>query len=380
MNRKKICFIVSSPYTVKAFLINHIKALSAFYDIYLIANTEGTKPDLLNEAPIKHIENIKIVRGISIFEDIIALRQLKKYLQKEKFDAVHTVTPKAGLIGILAAQKARIKIRTHIFTGQVWHTKKGFLKSLLKFMDKIIVKNATEILVDGESQRNFLIENKIITKSKSKVLGKGSISGVNTAKFFPDSNIKTMQRNHLNISKDDVVFMFLGRMNVDKGIKELAIAFNVLSKKYPNTKLLLVGGDEENMTEYITKTVHHKNQLIILKHTDRPEEILQSCDVFCLPSHREGFGLSILEASLLEKPIICSNTYGLSDTILDNITGVRHLVKDPESLFKCMENLYINSEERIKMGKKGREYVLEHYKSETITKEWLHFYKKIFST
>lgn len=377
MNRKKICFIVSTPLTVKAFLVNHIITLNKNYDIYLIANLDTYDYSFLEKLPLKHVEDIKIVRSISPFYDSFALYKLYYYLKKEKFDAVHSVTPKAGLLAMVASNIVNIKNRIHIFTGQVWATKKGVMRILLKLIDKIIVNNSTQILVDGEPQRRFLINEGVVLENKSVVLGKGSISGVDTNQFFPSEKESEIVRKELAILDSEIVFMFLGRLKEDKGIKELASAFNVLSNKYKNVTLLIVGEDEEQLKDYILDSVSNKSKVIIYGATKEPRRLLQVADVFCMPSHREGFGTSILEASLMEKPIVCSDIYGLADTIIDNVTGIRHNVKNSQSLFLSMEKLYLNELDRKKMGNNARNYVLNNFKSDMISNEWLRFYNNI---
>ena len=230
-------------------------------------------------------------------------------------------------------------------------------------------------MVDGESQREFLIKNKIIKKSNSFVLGKGSISGVDTNRFIPDNNINNEVRISLDIHKRDVVYMFLGRMNHDRGIVELAKAFNKLQLEFSNARLLLVGGDEENMTSIIKGIVKNIEAVIFYGFTKEPEKLLQACDVFCLPSHREGFGTSIIEASLLEKPVICSDTYGLMETIIENKTGLRHKVADVDSLYIAMKKLIDHRNLREKLGKDGRSYVLENFSAQIISEKWLEFYR-----
>ena len=183
-------------------------------------------------------------------------------------------------------------------------------------------------------------------------------------------------RNELGISEGDVVYMFLGRMNTDKGIRELAQSFEKLNIKYSNVKLLLVGDDEENMIPYIKKTVTFLDNVIFYGITPSPEKLLQACDVYCLPSYREGFGTSIIEASLMEKPIICSDTYGLMGTIVENQTGLRHKTADVNSLFIQMEKLVQNNELRNNLGKEGRKYVMNNFDSKLISEKWVEFYKK----
>lgn len=368
--------MVSSPLTAKAFLINHIQELSSIFDVYLVANFENGLETLFKEVPIKGWKNIVIPRDINLIDDFKALLQLRTYFSKMKFDAVHSVTPKAGLLGSTASRLAGIKVRIHIFTGQVWHTRTGMFKKLLMFLDRVIVTNATHILVDGESQRQFLIQQNIIEAKNSKVLGKGSISGVNSTKFMPDSVVKHEVRAELGIRDEEIVFMFLGRMNIDKGIPELAIAFNEITKKHSNVRLLFVGGDEQNMTPLVKTTIQAIDKVIFYGSTPYPERLLQACDIFCLPSHREGFGTSVIEASLLEKPVICSDTYGLMETILDNTTGIRHKVNNAASLQTAMETMLNDTFLRVEYGKNGRNYVLENFTAQKITDFWISFYKE----
>jgi len=377
--KKKICFIVASPFTARSFLKNHINALANGYDIYLVANLKGVKGFDPNIFHLKEIKNLPIQRGIDFFLDLKSLKQLINYFKENRFDAVHTVTPKAGLLGIIAAKRAGISNRIHIFTGQVWHTKTGWFKKLLMFLDKKIVDNATHILVDGQSQRQFLIENNVIKISNSKVLGRGSISGVDANRFVPDEAIKWEVRNELGINKNDIVFMFLGRLNRDKGIPELGRAFETLSNVIPNCKLLLVGADEENMYPILQGLITDKDKLIYYGVTPKPERFLQACDVFCLPSHREGFGTSVIEASLLEKPIVCSDTYGLKETIIENETGLRHKVNDENSLIHAMLTLANDKELRVQYGKNGRKYVLDNFTAQAITDEWIKFYNALLN-
>lgn len=376
--RKKICFVVSTPATAKAFLSNHIKELSRFYDVYLVANIAENE-NILLDLPVIEIKNVPIYRKINIFKDIKSLVLLKKYFSENKFDVVHSVTPKAGLIAMLSAKLAKVKHRIHIFTGQVWHTQSGFMKRLLMFLDKCIVWSATDILVDGASQRHFLIENKIIKESNSKVLGKGSINGVDTDIFVPNINIAKEVREELNIDEDSIVFMFLGRLNKDKGIIDLVDAFIILKKKYANIRLLIIGPDEENIITQIKSKYNELDSIVFYGATSFPYRMLQACDVFCLPSYREGFGTSVIEASLLEKPIICSDTYGLKETIIENKTGLRHKVGDVDSILKAMHFYIYDDKSRILFGRNGRKYVLENFSGKMLVEKWVQFYKELMN-
>ena len=220
------------------------------------------------------------------------------------------------------------------------------------------------------------VKSIIVSESNSLVLGKGSISGVDTNRFVPNAIVKKVVRDELGIKENEVVYMFLGRMNTEKGINELAEAFNSLLNKHVNVRLLLVGDDEENMTSIVKQKVKDSKSVIFVGVTPTPERLIQACDIFCMPSYREGFGLSIIEASSMGKPVICSDTYGLMESIIENKTGLRHKVADADSLYFAMEKLFYDKNLLESLGKGGRAYVLENFSAKTITEKWVEFYKK----
>ena len=377
--RKSICFVVAVPMTASAFLLNHFEVLSQTFDIYLVANFEGNNSNLKDNPNLKAIYSIGIQRDINFLKDIKGLLDLMKYFRKMKFDAVLTVTPKAGLLGITSSTLVGIKNRIHIFTGQVWHTKTGFFKLILMNIDRLIFSLASMVLVDGKAQRAYLIKNGIINGDKSQVLGNGSISGVDTRKFVPNQEVRNLYRNKLNYSENEVVFMFLGRLNIDKGILDLACAFEALQKKYSNVRLLLVGYDEENLMPRVNQIVSSNKAVHFFGPTPVPNEVLQASDVFCLPSYREGFGTSVIEASLLELPVLCSDTYGLQETIIDNVTGLRHVTADTNSIYTQMEKMVAFPKGRLQMGKEGRKYVMTNFTAHSISSKWLEFFLKILN-
>lgn len=377
---KKICFVVASPYTALSFLKDHIKALSAIYEVYLVANQ--AIPSVIESLDIKDFKCIQIERNINIQSDVRALLELHKYFKEQKFEAVHSVTPKAGLITALAAYLAQIPHRIHIFTGQVWATKHGMMRFLLKYMDKMIVKLDNHILVDGKGQRQFLINNHIVSTANSRVLGDGSICGVNTNNFIPNQNTKKNIRMELQIPNDKTVFVFMGRLNKDKGITELLTAYDRICNTYKNTFLVLFGNDEGNYQDTFSQYTNIKNHTNFLYYgrTDKPYEMLQVADVFVLPTYREGFGSSVIEASCLGIPVICSDAYGVMDAMVDNKTGLRCKVADVDSLYQCMEKLSMNPNLRQELGSNGRERVLKYFSNDRLTKLWVEFYRNILKS
>lgn len=368
---KKLCFVVSSSATALAFLKGPMQQLSRYYEIHLIANTTDTER-LYEELPIKQFHFIPIERGLNPLHDFFTLFQITRFLRSNSFDALHSVSPKAGLMAMVGGFIARTPIRTHTFTGQVWANKKGVLHFILKNIDRLIAHCATHVLVDGVSQLNFLWKQNVVNK-EAKVLGKGSICGVSLTRFTPTIEIRKKRRFDLGINKDEWVFMFLGRLNKDKGVIDLINAFIQLNQAENSCSLYLVGHDEEEIeSRYSTLS----NKIHFIPFDQKPETLLQACDTFCLPSYREGFGLSVIEASALEKPIICSDAYGLADTIIDHQTGLRHRMGDVHDLQQQLSYAIHHPEKMNAMGRAGREYVKERFSEEYLLTEWEKFYSE----
>ncbi|MGV8092849.1 MAG: glycosyltransferase family 4 protein [Mangrovibacterium sp.] len=378
--KNKICFVVSALMTVRAFLDNHIKELFKFYDIYIVANITEKDKDYLQTLPIKGYKSISLERNIHLLKDIKAVNDLTRYFKREKFFAIHSVTPKAGLITSIAGRLSKTGNRIHIFTGQVWTSKKGIMKELLKSLDKLIAWQNTHILVDGRSQREFLIKNNVCRSSKSFVLANGSIAGVDTERFCPNENYRTYIRRLIGIKENQIVFIFLGRLCKDKGIDELLDAFSKLQKEYNNVFLLLVGADEDNYATRINgnySNLEGGKNYCLYGLTNDPEQLLNAGDVFCLPSYREGFGVSVIEASSVGLPVIVSDTYGLRDSILPEVTGLVCKTYDVDSLHSSMKVLIEQADFRNLLGKNGRDYVLKWYKQSVVSKAWVEFYSTL---
>ncbi len=377
MMRKKICFSVAVSPTVNSFLKNHISTLSQDYDIFIAGNIKSM--DEIPGLKVQGLFQYDVQREISIPKDIKAVWQLYHYFKQMKFDAVHSVTPKAGLITAIAAKLAGIKHRTHIFTGQVWATRHGMMRLLLKTIDRIIVYLDNHILVDGESQRQFLINNGVVSDANSRVLGAGSISGVNIEAFYPTSETRNKVRSELHLSPDRVVFSFSGRANKEKGINELYEAFNNIALNHPEAFLLLFGWNEGNCLDEITRypNIIDGVNFHFYGFTPTPGIQLQASDVFLMPSYREGFGSSVIEASCLGIPVICSDAYGIMDAMEEGVTGLRCKVADTQSLQAAMETLLNNKEMREQLGANGRKMVFDKFKGDVITAEWVKYYHQM---
>lgn len=375
--KKKICFVVSAPGTAQSFLKDHIACLSEYYDVYLVANYS-------NELEIAGLrltggKSIQIERRPNIKADLKALKDLYKYFKEQQFDCVQSQASKPSLLMAIAAKSAKIPIRIRIFTGQIWCNMTGIKRLFFKIIDRLTVRLNTHLLADGIPQMEYLIEQGIVKRDKIKVLGNGSICGVDVSMFNPSDEERKEVRAELGYGEDNVVYTFLGRLKTEKGIREILSAFNTLVIECPKARLLLIGRDEENCQEWLKDypNISDGTKVNFYGFTKEPFRMLQAGDVYLLPSYREGFGMSVLEASCMNLPVICSDAYGMADTFVDGVTGLKCKVRDDKTLYECMKKLYDDKNLREKMGRAGHKRVEELFPKELVTKAWVDFYKSV---
>jgi glycosyltransferase involved in cell wall biosynthesis len=373
--KAKICFVVSSPMTAKAFLGAHIAALSERFSIDLAANV--SRPDELDGIR-KHARTVPVPvsRKISPLADLAALLRLHALFRRERYAAVSSITPKAGLLSMLAAALAGVPLRTHMFTGQVWAARAGWKRWLLKTADRLIARLATHVLADSPSQRDFLVAEGVVATGKIAVLGHGSICGVDGSRFRPDAAGRSKVRRELGIPGQAVVFLFLGRLNRDKGVLDLAAAFSALGN--PAAWLLVVGPDEAGMRREMESRLGAAGERCrFVGYTDRPEEFMAAADVFSLPSYREGFGMVVIEAAAAGVPAIASRIYGVTDAVEEGVTGLLHAPGDVAEIAATMAALAGDPARRKAMGEAARARALVLFSDEAVTAAWCRFYVQL---
>lgn len=372
MSRPRLCYVVSSEITVKAFLLEHIRAAAADYDVSVIANTADTGGLRALGVPVG-ITPVAIERRIAPPADLAALWALYRLFRRRRFDLVHSVTPKAGLLAALAGALAGVPVRLHTFTGQVWATRAGFGRWLLKRIDALTATACTHVLADSGSQRDFLVTEGVVAPDRIAVLAQGSVCGVDAGRFKPDAAARARIRAGWGVSPDAVVFLYLGRLTVDKGLLDLARAFAVV----PEAVLALVGPDEEGLTDRIRAACGAQaGRLRFVGYTGEPQAYMAASDVFVLPSYREGFGSTVIEAAACGLPAVATRIYGLTDAVVDGVTGFLIPPRDPASLAKRMRELAGDASLRQRLGTAARERSLRDFSQAALTQATLAYYER----
>ncbi|MDA1332503.1 MAG: glycosyltransferase [Proteobacteria bacterium] len=376
--RKKICFVATTAFAVNAFLKEQILALSKIYKVILCVDN-SVYPLSIDLGQGLTVIYIRIERKVSLFRDIKAVLRLIKIISANSPDVVHTLTPKAGLLGLFAAWVNRVPIRCHTFTGQVWVTKSGLARYFLKQVDRFIVAFASNIFVDSNSQRQMLYRETIAKEGRIDMLGTGSIAGVNLKRFRPDVNTRLEKRRELGLSVGVCVYLFVGRITIDKGLFDLLTAFKEVAIDVPNVELWVVGPDEENLVCTLKNYSSNCNAPIRwFTHTTSPEIMMAAADVLLLPSYREGFGSVIIEAAACELPAVAYRIDGVIDAIEEHFTGILVDVGNVESFAAAMKTLALDEELRVRLGRYARDRVQRRFSSELVTGAWLDFYQQVF--
>lgn len=370
--KKSIAIVVTTPLTINSFMLDHIRELTKLYDVTIIANKNlGV---LSGNIDVNFI-HLPLKREISLLTDLVCIVKLIRIIFQKNFDAVHTITPKAALCGMASSFICCRKNRFHTFTGQVWVTRTGVFRQFLMLIDKFIFKLSSHALIDSPSQKKFLLTHNIVTDKGSTVLGQGSISGVNISKFKFSETDKVQIRDKFGIPQDAFVHLFLGRLCKDKGIDELLEAFIKNNKAGSEAYLLLVGPNESEYNDQFF-TEFNNDKIIVVGLTSNPNQYFSAADVLVLPSYREGFGTTVLEAAANGIPAIASNIYGLSDAIVDNETGLLHELKSVHELSAHMLKLEADRGVTQILGQQANERVNNSFSSEYLTRELVDFYKE----
>lgn len=354
-----------------------ISYLKQKYTVQLLSSS-GEKIDKICQEHQIIGHKVDMYRRMTPLKDIKALLQIIKIFRKEKPYMVHSMTPKAGLLCMLAAWITGVPRRVHTFTGLVWPTASGISRKILMFTDWITCVCATHIIPEGQGVLNDL--KQYITKKPMKVLGYGNVRGVDMVRF---SKRKEVVEEAKNLKKEGIfTFVFVGRIVRDKGINELVEAFTKLYNKYPHVRLLLVGKYETELGPLKKETMDKINTLSSIeavgpKYGDDLLACYAASDCFVFPSYREGFPNTVLEAGAMELPSIVTDINGSREIIVDGENGVIIPSKDINALYSAMEQMLIDNEKRMYMVSQSRLMISKRFERSFVQKCLYEFYDEI---
>ena len=374
--RKKIFIVTTVPETFASILKDQPRYLSQYFKVELVTSPDN-KSHIIDEG--LKIHRVPMNRGISLFRDLISVLKMVSLIIKERPYAIHSYTPKAGLVSMLAAWICRVPVRIHTFTGLIFPTQNGFKQKLLIWIDRLICVCATRIVPEGEGVKQDLIKFKITSKPLD-VIGHGNIAGVDLSYFNAESpevrRSATELTASLNIKSDDFVFCFVGRLNKDKGLSELSEAF----AKMPGNVQLLIVGDHDPSAPINPEVIdffesHPRVNLLGFQKDIRPA--LYSSNILILPSYREGFPNVVLQAGAMGLPCIVTNINGCNEIIAPGYNGWLVPPKDECALSKAMLESLTTSPVLLKqMGENAKLRVTSRFNRNDHFMRMATFYKE----
>jgi glycosyltransferase involved in cell wall biosynthesis len=382
MIKKKLIRITTVPISLEKLLENQLRFMK---ENYLVTAISADKERLLTFGEEEGVStfHLELTRKITPIKDVIAVLKLYIYLKKEKPQIVHTHTPKAGIVGMLASYLAKVPNRLHTVAGLPLLESKGFKRKVLNFVEKITYSCATKVYPNSFGLKAIIIEAQFCKVSKLKVLANGSSNGIDTSTFNPENFSKEQNkilRKELALAEEDVVFIFVGRLVGDKGINELVAAFDTLTKRFQNIKLLLVGAFESDLdplNNQTLKMIDGNSAILSAGFQQDVRPYFAIADALVFPSYREGFPNVVLQAGAMGLPSIVSDINGCNEIIKEEENGLIISVKDSEAIYKAMKRVLEDSVLKNKLQNNARNMITELYEQKVVWNALLKEYKSL---
>ena len=383
--KPKLFRLTTIPHSLYFLLRGQLAFLNQYYEVTAIASDiDKDMWSLIAEQEKVKCYPIHIERDISLWKDIKTLIKLYSFFKKEKSFIIHANTPKASLLGMLAAKFAKVPNRLYTVTGLRFEAERGIKRQVLIAMEKLTCRAATKVIPEGLGVKKTLLKYKI-TDKPLQVIATGNINGIDTAFFSPalfTDRKKEELKRETGIPINAFIFCFVGRLVKDKGINELIAAFSQLSTLNSQLliKLLLVGPFEPELDPLAPETEkairEHPDIYMVGLQTDvRP--YLAISDVFVFPSYREGFPNVVMQAGAMELPCIVTDINGCNEIIEDGVNGLIIPPKNAEQLREKMRMLLENSELRNYLKQNARSMITSRYEQKAVWEALLEEYRNL---
>ena len=386
---KKLIRITTVPLSLKVLLKGQLRFMASNgFDVKGVSS-EGEELREVHENEGIAVEAITMSRKITPFQDLKSLWQMWNFLRKEKPQIVHTHTPKAGIIGMLAARLAGVPHRLHTVAGLPLMEATGTKRKILNFVEKLTYSSATRVYPNSKGLYDFILQNNFTQSNKLKIIANGSSNGIDTTFFSPDQVTELERvtlREKLNIQPDDFVFVFVGRIVSDKGINELIKAFSELQtveNKPAGIKLLLVGGLENDLDPLNPETLAEINQnkdIISVGFQQDVRSFFAIADALVFPSYREGFPNVVMQAGAMGLPSIVSDINGCNEIIVEGENGLIIPPKNVEKLKEKMLTLAKDKNLYTKLKGNSRRMIENRYEQSVVWNALLEEYEGLLQS
>ena len=387
---KKLIRITTVPISFKVLLKGQLRFMASNgFDVKGVSS-EGEELREVHENEGIVMEAINMSRKITPFQDLKSLWEMWNFLRKEKPQIVHTHTPKAGIIGMLAARLAGVPHRLHTVAGLPLMEATGIKRKILNFVEKLTYSSATRVYPNSKGLYDFILQNNFTQSNKLKIIANGSSNGINTIFFNPEQVTETERvtlREKLNIQPDDFVFVFVGRIVSDKGINELIKAFSELQTAENNEltgiKLLLVGGLESDLDPLNPETLAEINQnkdIISAGFQQDVRPFFAISDALAFPSYREGFPNVVMQAGAMGLPSIVSDINGCNEIIVEGENGLIIPSKNVEKLKEKMLTLARDKNLYVKLKENSRRMIENRYEQSVVWNALLEEYEGLLQS
>lgn len=374
--KRKLYRLTTISCSFNELLKGQLRFLNNYYDVTAVASDTGTLCSVEQQQGVKTID-ITMAREISLWQDIKSLVALYRLFRRDRPDIVHANTPKASLLGMVAAWLARVPHRIYTVTGLRFETTSGLLRFVLKTMERITCLCATKVIPEGDGVRDTLLRERITRKPLKKILN-GNINGVDL-RYFSRTEEVMSEAEKLRL-EGKFTFIFVGRMVKDKGMNELVAAFDRLSREYDNVALRLVGRFEQNLDPLMPKTmdiIQNNANIQLDGYQCDVRPYIAASDVLLLPSYREGFPNVIIQAGALGLPSIVTDISGCNEVIINNENGVIIPKRSEEALYIAMRDIYLSPQRWQDMASRARDMVAERYEQTELWNALLEMYNNL---